>query len=61
MQKVWVDDECFACGACVDVCPEVFEIIGDLASVRPGAELNRDEELREAAEACPVAAIHCES
>ncbi len=60
MKKVWVDDECIACGTCVDLCPEVFEMEGDLAVVLPNADLSLDDKVVEAAEACPVEAIHYE-
>lgn len=60
MKKVWVDDECIACGTCVDLCPDVFELEGDIATVKAGADLSQDDAITEAAEACPVEAIHCE-
>jgi ferredoxin len=60
MKKVWVDDECIACGTCVDLCPEVFEMEGDLAVVLSNADLSLDDKIVEAAEACPVEAIHYE-
>lgn len=60
MKKVWVDDECIACGACVELCPEVFELEGDIAEVKEDADLSLDEEIEEAAEECPVDAIHYE-
>lgn len=60
MKKVWVDDECIACGTCVDMCPEVFELEGDIASIKEGADLTLDDSIVEAAEACPVEAIHYE-
>ncbi len=60
MKKVWVDDECIACGTCVDLCPEVFEMEGDLAVVLAAADLSLDDKIVEAAEACPVEAIHYE-
>ena len=57
--KVTVDEElCVGCGACVDICPEVFDLEDDMAKVLtnevPG-EL--EESASEAAEACPVDAI----
>jgi len=58
MTKVSVDDTCIACGACVEICPEVFELEGDIASVKTGANLSLNEKIIEAAEACPVEAIH---
>ena len=60
MQKISVDDTCTACGTCVEICPEVFELEGDIASVKNGADLSLDEKIIEAAEACPVEAIHSE-
>ena len=60
MKKVWIDDECIACGACVDICSDVFELDGDIAIVIDGADLSLDDEIVEAAEDCPVEAIHYE-
>ena len=60
MKKVWVDDECIACGACVDICPDVFELEGDIASIIEAADLSMNDEIIEAADACPVEAIHYE-
>ncbi|MDF1555363.1 MAG: ferredoxin [Deferrisomatales bacterium] len=60
MKKVWIDEECIACGACVDLCPDVFELDGDLATLVEGADLSLDDEIVEAAEECPVEAIHYE-
>ena len=60
MKAVSVDDTCIACGTCVEICPEVFELEGDIASVKSGADLSLDEKISEAAEECPVDAIHYE-
>jgi ferredoxin len=60
MNQVTVDDACIACGTCVEICPEVFELEGDLALVKKGADLSLDEKIIEAAQACPVEAIHYE-
>ncbi len=51
-------DECTGCELCVDTCPEVFEMVGDLAvatqdEVPSGAE----ESCMQAVEDCPVEAI----
>ena len=57
--KARVDpDECTGCELCVDTCPEVFEMVGDLAvakqdEVPSGAE----ESCMQAVEDCPVEAI----
>ncbi|MEW6488271.1 MAG: ferredoxin [Thermodesulfobacteriota bacterium] len=58
MKKVWVDDACTACGTCVEICPEVFQLEGDIAEVKKGADLSLDDGIVEAAEACPVEVIH---
>ena len=60
MKKVWVDDECIACGVCVEICPDVFELEGDVASIVDDADLSINDEIIEAAEGCPVEAIHYE-
>jgi len=60
MKAVSVDDTCIACGTCVEICPEVFELEGDIASVKSGADLSLDEKIIEAAEECPVDAIQYE-
>jgi len=31
--KVRIEDSCTACGICVDTCPEVFEMGGEIAEV----------------------------
>ena len=57
--KVKVDyEECTGCALCVDICPEVFEMIDVLAvakqnEVPSGAE----ESCMQAVEDCPVEAI----
>jgi len=57
--KATVDKEtCLGCGLCTETCPEVFELDGAVSVVKcetvpPEAEAT----CREAAEACPAAAI----
>jgi ferredoxin len=58
--KATVDEKaCIGCGACSDICPEVFELGNDgVAHVKIApvpAEL--ETKCRQAAEACPVTAI----
>lgn len=60
MKKVWIDDTCVACGQCVEICPEVFELEGELATIIEDADLSLDAKIIEAAEVCPVEAIHYE-
>lgn len=57
--KAWVDeDACTGCGLCVDVCPKIFEMDGDVARAKGGELSNEDVECaEEAADSCPVEAI----
>ena len=56
--KAKVSEECTGCGLCVDTCPEVFAMEGDVAVVKvdevPSASV---DSCKEAAEGCPVEAI----
>lgn len=60
--KVWLDEsenECISCGACEATIEEVFEV-PDKMIVRKDAEKyfeSNDEEIRDAAEGCPVDTI----
>jgi ferredoxin len=61
--KVKVDyDVCASTGACMQVCPEVFEVRSDgylyVLQDEPGAELH--DQVRVAADMCPTAAISLE-
>ncbi|MFW5856247.1 MAG: ferredoxin [Planctomycetota bacterium] len=60
--KVHVDqDTCTGCGLCPDLCPEVFEMEGDVATVKVGAvPAEAEESCREAESSCPVDAIRTE-
>ncbi|MDK2889306.1 MAG: ferredoxin [Thermoanaerobacter sp.] len=52
-------EECLACGSCVDVCPDVFqmnETLGFAEVVNPqGAG---EDEIQEAIDMCPAQCIH---
>ncbi len=56
--KVSINDECTGCELCVDTCPEVFEMQGDVAVTRmTDVPADMEESVEEACDACPVEAI----
>ncbi len=60
--KATVDDTCTGCGLCPDMCPEVFEL-GDDGFAKVIADPvpeSAEDSAREAAQSCPVEAIHIE-
>ena len=51
-------DKCTACGLCPDICPEVFELTGDTATVKVDIVPEEAKSTcRDAADSCPVEAI----
>lgn len=57
--KVKVDEEaCIGCGACVDICPDVFKMEGDKAIISM-QEVSQESVkcAKEAEDTCPVDAI----
>ncbi|MBW8334624.1 MAG: ferredoxin [Prolixibacteraceae bacterium] len=60
LKKVEIIEGCIACGLCVDISPEVFQM-DDLATVIEGVNYSDHEEnVKEAAESCPVEVIKYE-
>ncbi len=57
--KAAVDqDVCTGCGLCPDICPEVFEMEEDTATVKAGdIPAEAEASCRDAMENCPVEAI----
>ena len=57
VSKIIIEDGCTACGLCEDVCPDVFSV-DDVSVINEGADLGANEEdIRQAAEECPVEVI----
>ena len=55
--KVWIEEGCTACGLCEEICPEVFKM-DDEAAVKAGVDFSKyEEQIKEAAESCPVEVI----
>lgn len=57
--KATVDqNSCIGCGLCVDICPAVFTMQGEVAEVIADPVPEAEEaNCREACESCPVSAI----
>ena len=52
------EDDCAGCGLCEEICPEVFEVVDDIAKVKVAVVPKELEDaVREAAESCPTEAI----
>jgi ferredoxin len=57
IKKVWVEEDCTACGLCEEICPEVF-LLKDIATVIEGVNYaDYEAKIKEAAESCPVEVI----
>ena len=56
--KVRIEDNCTACGLCVDTCPEVFEMSDEIAEVIVDNVPPELEEIaQQTSDECPVEAI----
>jgi len=63
--RVIVDEKtCIGCGRCVEICPDVFELEGEIAvnKIGEGADIppQYEQACEEAASECPVEAIAIE-
>lgn len=60
IKRVWIDEDCIACGTCEGICPDVFQVT-DRSHVSESADFNEyEDEIKEAAENCPVSVIQYE-
>ena len=66
IKRVWIEEDCIACGTCEGICPEVFTVT-DRSRVNEGVnfdDLSTDkmamQRIKEAAESCPVEVIKYE-
>ena len=58
--RVWIEEGCIGCGMSEMTCPEVFKIKGETgaSSVIEGVDFSLyEDEIKEAAEGCPVEVI----
>jgi ferredoxin len=59
--RVWIERGCIACHQSANHCPEVFHVRPTGARVREDVDFSRfEDEIREAASACPVKVIKFE-
>ncbi len=60
--RVFIDeDECIACGTCVELCPDIFQMKEEIEkAVVILPEGGPKECIEEAIESCPVSCIHWE-
>ncbi len=59
--KVHIEDNCTACGLCVDTCPDVFtmgDVMAEVTVETVPPEL--EDAVEQAADECPVEAIYIE-
>ena len=57
-----INETCTGCGLCPQICPAVFELGPDGLARTKMAEIppDLDDDVREAADSCPVSAIEIE-
>ena len=60
IKRVWIEEDCIACGTREGICPEVFTVT-DRSRVNEGVNFDDFEAgIKEAAESCPVEVIKYE-
>lgn len=60
IKKVTIKPGCVSCGTCSVICPNVFEV-SDIGKIKENVDFQtNEEEIKEAAQACPVGVIEIE-
>ncbi|MGL5563661.1 MAG: ferredoxin [Tannerellaceae bacterium] len=59
INKVWIEEGCISCGNCEAICPEVFQV-NDVSEVQDVDFHAYEDQIKEAAESCPVDVIRYE-
>ncbi|MGL4228174.1 MAG: ferredoxin [Tannerellaceae bacterium] len=59
INKVWIEEGCISCGNCEAICPEVFQV-NDVSEVQEVDFNAYEDQIKEAAESCPVDVIRYE-
>ncbi|HAC20600.1 MAG: ferredoxin [Tannerellaceae bacterium] len=59
INKVWIEEGCISCGNCEAICPEVFQV-NDVSEVQDVDFNAYEDQIKEAAESCPVDVIRYE-
>ncbi len=61
VKKVYITDDCIACMACEQTCPDVFKVVGPKSTILQTADFVKSEAcIKQAAMGCPVEAIKYE-
>lgn len=64
MRAIVDEETCIGCGRCVEICPEIFELDGEIAVNKLGEgtdiPIQYESACQEAAGECPVEAIAIE-
>lgn len=63
IKRVWIEEGCITCGNSEEVCPEVFEIdieAGTATVINTEDLSSFEEQIRLAAESCPINVIKYE-
>ncbi|MCK4264976.1 ferredoxin [Candidatus Babeliales bacterium] len=60
MKRVYIISGCIGCGSCEAICPQVFKV-DSVSEIREKTDIEAyEDEIKEAAEICPVGVIKYE-